>query len=84
MAGIQPAIAAEQVAPGGELLDPSARSGRGALLVYFEFLHPEQEALMLNGSGCLVQTYSTNRPGTFGHIIAATGVVKRVGLRLKV
>ena len=84
VAGIQPAIAAGQVAPGGELLDPSARSGRGALLVYFELLHPEQEALMLNGSGCLVQTYSTNRPGTFGHIIAATGVVKGVGLRLKV
>ncbi|MFU1479335.1 HlyD family secretion protein [Roseovarius sp. C7] len=81
---IQPAIAAGQVTPGGDLLEPNARAARGSLLVYFELLHPEHEAVMLDGSGCIVQTYTNRLPGTFGHIISATGVVKAAGLRLKV
>jgi hypothetical protein len=31
-----------------------------------------------------VQTYTNNLHGFFGHVIAATGVVKAAGLRIKV
>lgn len=84
VAFIQPAVASGQVVPGGTLLDPAARMMRGSLVVYFELDYPEHEAIMLNGSGCIVQTYTNNLPGFTGHIIAATGIVKAVGLRLKV
>ena len=39
---------------------------------------------MLDGSGCIVQTYTDRIDGFVGHIIAATGVIKAVGLRAKV
>ena len=81
---IQPAIATGQVVPGGRLLEPEKGIARGSLLAYLELVHPEQEAVMLDGSGCIVQTYTSNLHGVTGHIIAATGVVKAVGLRLKV
>lgn len=81
---IQPAVATGQVVPGGRLLEPGNLNARGSMLVYFELLHPEHEAMMLDGSGCIVQTYTNNLSGVTGHIIAATGVVKAVGLRLKV
>lgn len=81
---IQPAIAAGQVVPGGRLLDPSSLAARGSILVYLELDHPEHAAIMLDGTGCMVQTYTNNLPGFFGHVISATGVIKAVGLRLKV
>ncbi|MEM6371624.1 MAG: biotin/lipoyl-binding protein [Pseudomonadota bacterium] len=81
---IQPAIATGQVVPTGNLRDPNNALQRGSILVYLELLHPEHAAMLLNGSGCLVQTYTNNLPGVFGHIIGATGVVKAAGLRLKV
>ena len=81
---IQPAIAAGQVVPGGKLLEPNNGLVRGSMLVYFELEHPEHEAVMIDGSGCIVQTYTDNLSGFTGHVIAATGVVKAVGLRLKV
>ena len=81
---LQPAIAAGQVVPGGRLLEPKAGIARGTILAYFELVHPEQEAIMLDGSGCIIQTYQNNLEGVTGHIVAATGVVKAVGLRLKV
>ncbi|MEM7686986.1 MAG: biotin/lipoyl-binding protein [Pseudomonadota bacterium] len=81
---IQPAIATGQVVPGGRLLEPEKGIARGSLLAYLELVHPEQETVMLDGSGCIVQTYTSNLHGVTGHIIAATGVVKAVGLRLKV
>lgn len=84
ISSIQPAVAAGQIVPGGRLLDPANAMGRGSLLVYFELDHPEHQAIMLDGSGCIVQTYTTNLPGFTGHVIAATGIVKAVGLRLKV
>lgn len=84
IASIQPAVAAGQIVPGGRLLEPNNGMARGSLLVYFELDHPEHEAIMLDGSGCIVQAYTTNLPGFTGHVIAATGVVKAVGLRLKV
>lgn len=84
VASIQPAIAAGQVVPGGRLLEPENGLQRGSMLVYFELEHPEHEAIMVDGSGCIIQTYTSNLSGVAGHIIAATGVVKAVGLRLKV
>lgn len=81
---IQPAIAAGQIVPGGKLLEPNNWLVRGSLLVYFELEHPEHEAVMIDGSGCIVQTYTNNLSGFTGHVIAATGVIKAVGLRLKV
>ena len=84
VASIQPAIATGQVVPGGRLLEPNNGLVRGSMLVYFELVYPEHEKVMLDGSGCIVQTYTDNLSGITGHIIAATGVVKAVGLRLKV
>lgn len=81
---VQPAIATGQVVLGGRLLEPNNGLVRGSLLVYFEFEYPEHEAVMIDGTGCIVQTYTSNLPGFSGHVIAATGVVKAVGLRLKV
>lgn len=81
---IQPAIAAGQIVPGGKLLDPNKLAARGSILVYFELEHPEHQEIILDGSGCIVQTYTNNLDGFSGHVIAATGVIKAVGLRLKV
>ena len=80
---IQPAVATGQVVPNGDLLELSNASNRGSLLVLLEVEHPEHEALLLDGAGCIVQTYTNNLHGTAGHIIAVTGVVKAAGLRLK-
>lgn len=81
---IQPAIAAGQIVPSGGLLEPNNLSSRGSVLVAFELLDKKHEAIMLDGSGCIIQTYTNNLKGTVGHIIAATGIVKAVGLRLKI
>lgn len=81
---IQPAIATGQVVPGGRLLEPGNAIRRGSILVYFEPVYPDHKKAMLDGSGCIVQTYTDNLSGLTGHVIAATGVVKAVGLRLKV
>lgn len=84
VAHIQPAISTGQIVPGGRLVELNARAPRGSLLVYLELEHKEQEKIMLDGTGCLVQTYTNNLGGFTGHLIAATGVIKAVGLRLKV
>ncbi|PWL16228.1 hypothetical protein DKP76_18675 [Falsochrobactrum shanghaiense] len=84
VAHIQPAISTGQIVPGGRLVELNARAPRGSLLVYLELEHEEQEKIMLDGTGCLVQTYTNNLGGFTGHLIAATGVIKAVGLRLKV
>lgn len=81
---IQPAIATGQVVPGGKLLEFNNLNERGSMLVYFELEHPEHQTIMLDGSGCTIQTYTDNLSGFVGHVIAATGVIKAVGLRLKV
>ena len=81
---IQPAIASGQIVPGGRLLEAENLVKRGSLLAYLELVYPEHEQIMIDGSGCLVQTYTDNLDGVVGHVIAATGMVKAVGLRLKV
>ncbi|PYG25531.1 HlyD family secretion protein [Pelagimonas varians] len=83
VAFIQPAISTGQVMPGGKLLDPNNLKERGSLLVYFELEYPEHEKEVIDGAGCIIQTYTNNLSGTSGHVIAATGVIKAVGLRLK-
>lgn len=84
ISSIQPAIATGQVTPSGGLLELNNTPGRGSVMVFFELLDKKHEAIMLDGSGCIIQTYTNNIKGTVGHIIAATGVVKAVGLRLKI
>jgi multidrug resistance efflux pump len=81
---VQPAISTGQVLPSGRLMDPAEMLRRGSILVYFELEYPEHEKILLDGSGCMVQTYTNNLPGFIGHVIAATGMVKAVGLRIKV
>lgn len=83
ISGIQPAIASGQVVPGGRLLEAEDGVRRGSLLVYLELMYPEHERDIIDGSGCLVQTYTDDLDGFSGHVIAATGVVKAAGLRLK-
>ncbi len=84
VAFFQPAIATGQVVPSGNLLELNNTPGRGSILAYFELEYPEHEEVMLDGSGCIVQTYTNNLDGLVGHIIGATGVIKAVGLRAKV
>lgn len=84
LVSVQPAIAVGQITPSGTLVDPVSRARRGSVLVAFELEHKEHEAMLLDGSGCMVQTYTNNLHGTFGHIIAATGIIKALLLRIKV
>lgn len=81
---VQPAIAKGQVQPDPNLMDMQGAVNRGTVLVFLELVHKEHEDMLLDGSGCIVQTYTSNIDGTVGHIIAATGVIKAVGLRAKV
>ena len=81
---LQPAVATGQVTPSGDLKDLQNASQRGTVHAMLELIHKEHEALLLDGSGCIVQTYTNNLEGVFGHIVAATGVVKAAGLRMKV
>lgn len=82
---IQPEIAAGQVAPTGRLLEPSEFSKRGEVAVLFEMVHPEHRERLINGSGCIVQTYDRNLGhGVFAHILGGLGIIKAWGLRIKV
>ena len=54
VAFIQPAVAAGQIVPGGQLQEPNIRAARGSMVVFFELEHPEHQKIMLVGSGCLV------------------------------
>ena len=80
---IQPAIAAGQITPSGNLIELDTRAKRGTLLVYLELLHKEHQAMLINGSGCLVQNYTDNLSGIVGHVIVATGIIKAFLLRVK-
>ena len=53
-------------------------------MVLLELVYPEHEQMLLDGAGCIVQTYTTNLEGIFGHVIAGTGMIKAAGLRIKV
>ena len=81
---VQPAIATGQIVPDTRLLDVGAATRRGTVLALVDLVHEEHRAMLLDGSGCIVQTYTSNIEGLVGHIIAGTGVIKAAGLRLKV
>ncbi|MEP0232208.1 HlyD family secretion protein [Roseibium sp.] len=82
---IQPEIAAGQVTATGRLLEPSQFSARGEVAVLFEMVYPEHKDVLVNGSGCIVQTYDRNLPhGVLGHILGGLGIIKAWGLRIKV
>ncbi|MEM8571486.1 MAG: biotin/lipoyl-binding protein [Pseudomonadota bacterium] len=84
IASLQPAVATGQVVPDGDLIDLQNATQRGSIHAILELAYEEQEAMLLDGAGCIVQTYTNNLDGVFGHIVAATGVVKAAGLRMKV
>ena len=84
VAFLQPAVATGQVVPSGNLLELNRTPGRGSIMAYFELEYPEHANVMLDGSGCIIQTYSTEIHGFVGHVIAVTGIIKAVGLRIKV
>lgn len=81
---VQPAVATGQVVPSGDIRELNNATYRGSVQAFVELVHPEHEAMLLDGTGCIVQAYTNNMDGVFGHIIAATGVVKAAGLRMKV
>ncbi|PSL18386.1 HlyD family secretion protein [Shimia abyssi] len=81
---IQPAIATGQVQPDSRLLDMGGAVQRGTLMVLLDPVYPEHEDMLIDGSGCIVQTYTSNIDGLFGHVVAGTGMIKAAGLRLKV
>lgn len=81
---VQPAVATGQVVPSGDLRELNNATYRGSVQAFIELVYEEHEAMLLDGAGCIVQAYTNNIDGTFGHIVAATGVVKAAGLRMKV
>ena len=86
---IQDSIATGQVGPAGTLLQPSQRPGSGDLVVHLRLTHPEHQAMLVEGSRCLVQAYTTKisgpLEGTFmGEIIQAWSLEKALIMRMKV
>ena len=84
IASVQPAVATGQVVPSGDIRELGNATVRGSVQAFVELIHEEHEAMLLDGAGCIVQAYTNNMPGGFGHVVAATGVVKAAGLRMKV
>lgn len=83
ISSFQPAVSTGQVVPSGNLIDLQ-NAKPGTFHAFIELEHPEHEALLLDGANCIVQTYTNNIEGFFGHVISATGIIKAVGLRMKV
>lgn len=86
---IQNAIATGQVGPSGTLLQPSQRPGTGDLVVYASLVYPEHEKMLVEGSRCILQAYTTHiggsLQGTFwGELIQAWAIEKAVVMRMKV
>ncbi|WMS43456.1 biotin/lipoyl-binding protein [Acuticoccus sp. MNP-M23] len=85
---IQNVIAAGQIAPTGQLLEPSSVANEGDVVVNLALEYPEHEALLPRGSSCIVQTYTTHLSGPLegglvSHAVEAMGVIKAVLLRTK-
>lgn len=86
---IQNSIATGQIVPTGRLIQPSERTGQGDVVVHLKLEHPEQQDLLVNGSRCLVQAYTTRISGslagtTMGKIIEAWAIEKAIIMRIKV
>lgn len=85
---IQEPISSGQMAPTGRLMEPSERAKRGQVVAHLDLVHPEHQELLVPGSGCIVQTYTTDMEGPLkgtitAHVIEALGIIKAVGLRIK-
>lgn len=85
---IQEPIASGQMAPTNRLMEPSERVKRGQIVAHLDLVHPEHQELLVPGSGCLVQTYTTDLEGPLegtvtAHVIEALGIIKAVGLRIR-
>ncbi|MES0811664.1 biotin/lipoyl-binding protein [Roseibium sp. SCPC15] len=85
---IQKPISSGQMAPSGRLMEPSERVKRGQIVAHLDLVHPEHAELLVPGSGCIVQAYTTGLKGSMegtmtSHVIEAMGIIKAVGLRIK-
>lgn len=85
---IQEPIASGQMAPTNRLMEPAERVKRGQIVAHLDLVHPEHQELLVPGSGCLVQTYTTHLEGPLegtvtAHVIEALGIIKAVGLRIR-
>ncbi|MEL7525479.1 MAG: biotin/lipoyl-binding protein [Pseudomonadota bacterium] len=85
---IQEPIASGQLAPTNRLMEPAERVKRGQIVAHLDLVHPEHQELLVPGSGCLVQTYTTHLKGPLegsvtAHVIEALGIIKAVGLRIR-
>lgn len=86
---IQNVIATGQVVPTGRLIQPSDRTGKGDVVVHLKLEYPEQVDLLVDGSRCLVQAYTTRVSGRLagtmmGSIIEAWALEKAIIMRMKV
>lgn len=86
---IQNAIATGQLAPTGRLLQPSEQTGDGEVVVHLRLEHADQQDLLVNGSRCLVQAYTTRMSGALagtmlGGVIQAWAIEKAIIMRMKV
>lgn len=85
---IQEPISSGQLAPSGRLMEPSERAQRGQIVAHLDLVHPEHRDMLVPGSACIVQAYTTGLSGdmegtTVAHAIEAMGIIKAVGLRIK-
>lgn len=91
---VQDFIAAGQVRPGEQLIDPTQVRVPGSLLVYLEPLHPDGLDGVMPGSSCIANAYSSNHEalasGELGfvgrtalHALDATAIVHAMLLRLQ-
>ncbi|MEM9634585.1 MAG: biotin/lipoyl-binding protein [Pseudomonadota bacterium] len=85
---IQKPISSGQMAPSGRLMEPAERAKRGQIVAHLDLVHPEHAELLVPGSGCIVQAYTTGLKGSMegtmtSHVIEAMGIIKAVGLRIK-
>ncbi|MBT3143644.1 biotin/lipoyl-binding protein [Ruegeria litorea] len=85
---IQEPISSGQLAPSGRLIEPSEKAKRGQVVVHLDLVYPEHRALLVPGSGCIVQSYNGGLNGEMegsvvAHAIEAMGIIKAVGLRIK-
>ncbi|QUS58568.1 HlyD family secretion protein [Pseudovibrio brasiliensis] len=85
---IQKSISSGQMGPSGKLMEPGERAKRGQIVAHLDLVYPEHQKYLVPGSGCVVQTYTTDLKGDMAggftaHVISALGVIKAVGLRVK-
>lgn len=85
---VQEPISSGQMAPSGRLMEPAERVNRGQVVVHLDLVHQEHKDLLVPGGACMVQLYTTELDGeykgtTTEHIVAALGIIKAVGLRIK-